>query len=823
MGISLSATLMLSCSDNDILNSDKAMAKQGDVINVGGIDTGDEMTTSSVVTRSGDGDDTTPTTPVVDPTGAEKQEWLIQPLKQGLDITYGLVADNDAAKQERVAILKLLGGTINDNNYNTSTEGYAEYSFNYRGNDGTETEESAIWHDNGAHYFEGVHVPNRLRYTTNVSELEQDNRTINGETNVKATHDLNTDQHDGRDKGSNNDLGNYTLLTHYLGMPANTRIAATVSRIKLPFQHRLSRVMVYVLIDPTLGKDVKIDGFTPAVRNDDGTIVPDENGNIWREDPTTSAIRFCNVEVLAGVHDVYDSSKKLHTLTPQWTRGRKVIPHFFAEDGTWNDQGVELNKDFIMYTDIATKENIFGTNKKWPSAHTAYTTKYNAAKTANPDWTEAQLAEAAEASGYRQTNYGKAPMYDIIVRPTYTNKDNIMYDEGTLTDQQKTELVNHTNSIDFEIKLNNGLEYEKHFEFDLNPNYQTAVYLLISREQVNYDTSGSELWVARKDNDDWYGIDNANGNTLSLAGSSWQRAYSNKTDTSTDITDGHYYGQDDEGTGQNVSDATFKEFLAQAYKGGKHHGDYFILDNDITINASELPADFIFTGHLDGRDHTITFTGGSSDVYEETTKYELYPTTKLYINEDSQYKEYEFPTALYICKEVAQAKPVFYRGATSSSDTTIPGGEGKMILVSPHPTLAQVMANDIKYYTKDNDTYSLFVRPTKLYTHRTGASSLFCGLNGTYTTNQESANPQKDSDNKVIWEANVHKETNKSTQWVPLSGWRGEVINVKVKTGTLFPSETYTCTGNVRNCYDVDATDVKVKAYTNIPELPKYK
>lgn len=820
MGISLSATLMLSCSDNDILNSDKAMAKQGDVINVGGIDTGDEMTTSSVVTRSGDGDDTTPTTPVVDPTGAEKQEWLIQPLKQGLDITYGLVADNDAAKQESVAILKLLGGSINDNIYTTSPEGYAKYSFKYRGNDGSETEDSAIWRDNGAHYFEGVHVPNRLRFTNNVSELEQDNRTINGETNVKATHDLNTDQHDGRDKGTNNDLGNYTLLTHYLGMPANTRIAATVSRIKLPFQHRLSRVMVYILIDPTLGKDVKIDGFTPAGRNADGTIVPDDKGNIWREDPTTSAIRFCNVEVLSGVHDVYDSSKKLHTLTPQWTRGRKVIPHFFAEDGTWNDQGVELNKDFIMYTDIATKENIFGTNKKWPSAHTAYTTKYNAAKTAHSDWTEAQLAEAAEASGYRQTNYGKAPMYDIIVRPTYTNKDNIMYDEGTLTDQQKTELVNHTNSIDFEIKLNNGLEYEKHFEFDLNPNYQTAVYLLISREQVNYDTSGSELWVARKDNDDWYGIDNANGNTLSLAGSSWQRAYSNKTDTSKDITDGHYYGQDDEGTGQNVSDATFKEFLAQAYKGGKHHGDYFVLDHDITIDASELPADFIFTGHLDGRDHTITFTGGGSDVYEETTNYSVYPGTDLFTKSGATYSKFMLPT-LYISEEVAQAKP--HQGYGIKRNTSAGIGKGDDMMVEQIGiTLATVMGNTINYYVRNSDdSYSLFVRPTTLYTHRNGASSLFCGLDGTYTTNQESANPQKDSDNKVIWETNVHKE--KNSIWVPVSGWRGEVINVKVKTGTLFPSETYTCTGNVRNCYDVDATNVKVKAYTNIPELPKYK
>lgn len=803
MGISISAALMISCSDNEMLGSDNAVAQQGDVINVGGIDTGDEMTTSAVVTRA-DGD-----TPV-DSTGAEKQTWLIQPLKQGLDITYGLIADNDADKQERVAILKLLGGTINDDTYETSDEGYAKYSFNYRGNDGNETADPAIWYNNGAHYFEGVHVPNRLRYVNDVNELEQDSRDINNET-VKGTKNLTTDQHDGTEVGTNDQLGNYTLLTHYLGMPANTRIAATVSRIKLPFQHRLSRVIVYVLIDPALGSNVKINGYKKDSEGNDTAT----------EDPTTSDIRFCNVEVLSGVHDVYDSEKKLHTLTPQWTKARKVIPHFYAEDGTWSSDGKELNSNFLMYTEISTKKNIFGTSKEWSDAHKTYTDKYKAARTTHPDWTELQLAEAAEASGYRQTNFGKAPMYDVIVRPTYTNKDNIMYDEGNLTDQEKTVLVTRTNSIDFEIKLNNNLEYVKHFEFDLDPNYQTAVYLLISREQVNYDTSGSELWVARKDNDDWYGLDNANGNTLSLAGSSWQRAYSNKTDNSQDITDGHYYGQDSEGTGQYVDDATFKQFLSQAYEGGKHHGDYFILDRDITINASELPAGFVFTGHLDGRDHTITFTGGGNDVYEATTEYSVYPDTKLYTKPASTYTEFILPK-LYISEEVAQAKGM--KSFSRSVTETIPAGDGMMI-EQKGITLTTVMGNSTNYYTRNNDgSYSLFVRPATLYTHRIGASSLFCGLNGMYTTNQESASPQKDANGKVIWEANVHKETNKSTLWVPLCGWRGEVLNLKVKTGTLFPADyTYPTSGNVRNSYDVDGTGDKVKAYTNIPKLPRYK
>ena len=41
-----------------------------------------------------------------------------------------------------------------------------------------------------------------------------------------------------------------------------------------------------------------------------------------------------------------------------------------------------------------------------------------------------------------------------------------------------------------------------------------------------------------------------------------------------------------------------------------------MLDNDITIDVSEFPVDFIFTGHLDGRGHTITLTGERGYLFD---------------------------------------------------------------------------------------------------------------------------------------------------------------------------------------------------------------
>ena len=103
---------------------------------------------------------------------------------------------------------------------------------------------------------------------------------------------------------------------------------------------------------------------------------------------------------------------------------------------------------------------------------------------------------AASPAGYEQVTYQHVPIYDLIVRPTYTSYDNVMYDEEGYTDTYTREaLANRTNQIDFLITLENGLTYEKTFEFDLDANYETVVYLHISKEGVDYNTSGADVWL----------------------------------------------------------------------------------------------------------------------------------------------------------------------------------------------------------------------------------------------------------------------------------------------------------------------------------------
>jgi len=145
--------------------------------------------------------------------------------------------------------------------------------------------------------------------------------------------------------------------------------------------------------------------------------------------------------------------------------------------------------------------------------------------------------------------------------------------------------------------------------------------------------------------------------SLSQTGSSWQRAFTNADDES-----------------------AFVDKLKQAYKGGAHHGDYFVLTKDIEINLNDFPADLVFTGHLDAMGHTIT--------------------------------------------------------------------------------LIPIPAQD-------------------------GRNWLFAGMNADYTTAQE-ADAALDYSQ---WEANVHKEKDNLTNtdvWVPLPGYRAEVMNAVVTGGTLF-------------------------------------
>ena len=318
-----------------------------------------------------------------------------------------------------------------------------------------------------------------------------------------------------------------------------------------------------------------------------------------------------------------------------------------------------------------------------------------------------------------------------------------MYDE-------KDPNENITNSIDFTLKLSNGLEYEKKFEFDLNANEMTVVYLRISREQVDYNSSGSETWIPLSFSDGYYGVNNENGNTLSLAGGSWQRAYRiGKTDPG--ITDGSGYKEDGEADhidgedGQYLSQDKWIERFKQAVKDGKHHGDYFILDSDITITS--LPADFVFTGHLDGRGHTITITGATTEPTPDPT-----PDPDPDPNSTPAARDYRLP---HLAEEAG-----------------IGGGNAR--------------------------------------------SYLFDGLNARYTTRQET------NASETSWEANVHRENGK---WVPLMGFRAEVLNTKVDGGTMFkPGATFgnNDTDNV-NGYIFNCSDTSGKVTNPSVDTPDYK
>ena len=429
-------------------------------------------------------------------------EWLRDALKQGMALNYYQTAD---AKQQVTLRLE------------------ADGTYSLKNAAGI----PAKWLGNGAHVFEGTYVPDGL-----MSE----------------------------------GAPTYADLSHYTATLPATKIAATVGRITIPLQHRLARVVAYVLIDDTMHTKI-------------------------------SELHFCNVQTLQSVVDGQ----------PVWQKERKVTPNTLGEQLI--EAGVEQAKGFT-----------------------------------------------------------KAPCYDLIVRPTYTHRDSVMFDESNPTEAAGEKLVN---AIDFELKLDNGLEYEKHFEFDLNANNETVVYLHVTPERIDYNSAGSRLWKESSYADDYYGVNNPE-HTLSIAGSSWQRAYTNSS-ADYPITDGERY------TKQYVSAADWKEKLSQANKDGACHGDYFILSEDITIDTDEMPENFVFTGHLDGMDHTITLTG--------------------------------------------------QRGY------------------------------------------------------------LFAGLDGNYDTPQE-------SDQNAGWQAHVHLE---GTTWVPIKGYRAEVLNTKIVGGTLF-KEGAEITGHVNNC-----------------------
>ena len=450
------------------------------IINVGNVMTGTMMTKAA---QAG--------------TAAESLPWLREGLASGMDISYLTKTDSRRAR------LKL---ELDDQgNALKSDGGITVYSLKAYDNDGNLTSAPAKWLGNGAHTFQGVYIPDGLREQKTVQD--------------------------------------YTDLIHYSAVPPQADIQATVGLITIPLQHRLARVVAYVLIDPDM--NAKLKGYdTPG------------------HDAAATMLRFCNVKTLDYV------AQDGH---PVWKEERKAIPHFLGEETV------------RLYKSKSTGKLIFPTDEGWQAANSDYESK-------------------GSGSSYTYIDYGSVPCYDIIVRPTYLVAVKAMYDESVITETAD-------NRIDFELTLDNDLEYEKQFRFDLDANDETVVYLRVTPERVDYNSAGSRLWTESSYHDGYYGVNNGNGNTLSKAGSSWQRAYTNST-LNTGVTDGHYYDADAEDTeAQYVSDEAFIAMLGEATSGGAHHGDYFILKNDITIDVTQFADDFVFTGHLDALDHTITLTG----------------------------------------------------------------------------------------------------------------------------------------------------------------------------------------------------------------------
>ena len=798
------ALALTACTDNDDATPGYGASDAGE-IHIGGVSLPYISATQSL-TRADDPEEEIDEETVAR-IDAEKVSWLIEPLTSGLDITYGRLTRR--TETERVAQLKLL--TDDSDNILYSEGGLAMYSFLYRDNEnGNVTDVKAKWYDNGAHFFEGVYVPEEIQFASTGSTTD-----VNGATGSAPY--LQLDQHnDNTTKGS---LGNYTLLSHYLGMPSNFTINATVGRIKLPFRHRLARVLAYILIDPAMGNDITLKGY----------MKDDKDIPTTTEDPSTTSIRFCNVKVLAGVKDYYEAAKQHHTYTPQWTETRKAIPHFVGERGSYDDSKNESYDDdhFIAYYNTDKKTYIYPTDAEWKEVH-----KHKDEFVKGTDGVE-------RYDKYERTQYGKVPVYDLIVRPTYSSPDRVMYDEENVDDEDtKSALYAAKNWIDFELTLSNGLVYEKRFIFDLNANDETVVYLHISRERVDYNSSGSDLWIETIGEDKYYGVNNQNGNTLSPAGSSWQRAYTNKNQE-WGVTDGHLYKYDTEDNyAQYVDDARWIEMLREAHKGGLHHGDYFILDQDIEIPAAAFPEGFVFTGHLDGQDHTITIT---DETYTAVTQ----RATDAYVDyvdvtgsEDKYVKignSYYANDALHGLWYERQVSPLGVVSYVLIPDITRYAGEyAYLYLQDDEDDLNDPPTNDDNEYTEWK-FYKRILKEekTEVLPVRTAPYSLFSGLDGVYST------PQESNIYTLKWEANVHREVYNGTEyWVPYKngttdGWRAEIINTNfnIPAGNKLFSDNAAITGHLRNCWvngSYSGTPPKWSSddtrtpEDHIPQIPRY-
>ena len=176
--------VMAACSQSD---APVTYPDDTDIIHVGSVSAGN-MTTRADAEPSGQAAETIP--------------WLKEVLASGIDMTY----QHESGSRKARLKLEVDGG----GNIRTSEGGITIYSLNTYDSQNNLTSVPARWLGNGAHTFQGVYIPDGLR--------EQ-----------KAHQE-------------------YTDLLHYTAIPPKADIQATVGLITIPLQHRLARVVAYVLI-----------------------------------------------------------------------------------------------------------------------------------------------------------------------------------------------------------------------------------------------------------------------------------------------------------------------------------------------------------------------------------------------------------------------------------------------------------------------------------------------------------------------------------------------------------------------------------------------
>ena len=738
--------LLTACSEALPPEIDPGEAQQGQAIKVGGV----VMPGLSVQVE----------TKALEETPAEQVSWLKTPLSEGLDVFYGLRESYHTSKKNAKLKWGESGGT-------------GEYTFHYAG-----TTNPAQWLGNGSHLFRGVYVPSAVRATA--GDTPPAKRPWVKDQSPEAAEE-------------NTATTNYDHLNHYLAMRANLQIAATLGRIQLPYSHRLARVLTIVLIDPELskeeGKTVTLEGYKLI----DG-----------KDDPTTTSIRMDRVDVLDYVSSsaTARAEEAITMWYPRWTTARNVTPHFFGVMGSLDKDFKEQYTDLLVFRDTKTDNLYFPTTDGWNAMRNTYNASYIKYKDQYPDQAELE-AQIKKETGLTCINYGKAPCYDLIIRPTYTSEAMVMYDEAENIDSGTTrkDLAAKKNGITYVAELSNGLRYSERIEIDLDAGYQTVVYLRIDREQVDFNQTVAEEWREVKKADGYYGVNNQHGDRLSIAGGSWQRAY-RVGNLDVPITDGSEYNENnhpdhyqkpegEQRDGQYLSEDSWKKAFFAATEGGKHHGDYFVLTQDITIDVAEIPANFVFTGHLDGRGHTITLTdtrpsdsgttgggteeggttpgeGGSSG--ETGSAGGATPGEGNALSEEGGSSGETGGASAGTGTEGAGTEGSGTTGGSESSGST---GSGSTGTGSEGSTGSGSTGGSEEGGTTPSTPAPEAVR------------YLFDGLNGTYEA--------------AAGTANLHTENG---QLVPLKGYRAELLNVTIKGGQLFNPDATTTTGYVVGCSD---------------------